>query len=190
MLSCENARSVTQTLLFLKQNGIESLDVLVLRDPKEIFESSKAHFTSACSVHTLLTDADTSLPCTVRYDWEPGAALTAWDSLRMECGTADWMRVCVGNTQVLLCPANGTTAELPAEWHSADLVLFDRSVPAHVTALSAQAGLVRCEEDRIPYLTKGLPWGSYPLTLQTENDTETVYMLKENGTVFYNSQGG
>lgn len=182
VLSCKHLSDITGAAAFLKQKGISSLDILILQDENEVFSSHQQLFTDTVSVHTLMSDTETDIPCAACYALEPGAALTGWEGFCAEFGPEGWMRICIGEARVLLCPYGGDTAALPADWRTADLVLFDRSVPGHVTAITAEKGLLRCEESELPYLTKGLPWGSYPITLQTEE--ETLYMLSESGSVF------
>lgn len=182
IFSCESLSDISETKRFLLKNGITSLDVLILQDENQQFDSQKELFFEDISVSVLATESEAPLPCETRFSWEEGAKLTAWESFGVERGLNNWIRVSIGEASVILCPYQGNTAVLPQEWLACDLLLMDRSVPTHITAISAAEGCLRCDPSDVSHLTKGLPWGSYPITLQTE--TECFYMLRESGTIF------
>lgn len=111
-----------------------------------------------------------------------GARLSPWSDLTIEAGPNGWLLIRQRDASILIAPSDGDALDIPAEQRQADLVIFDRAVPRHVTALSAQKGLVCCTEKYIPYLTKALPWGSYDLSFSTEKDT---VLIRDKQTILW-----
>ena len=85
-----------------------------------------------------------------------------------------WLRLYLGDTSLLFCPAHGDAAMLSADRRCANYVIFTEAPPRHVTALTAQGGVLGCSEERVSYVTKALPWGVYPISLTAEGDVAVM----------------
>lgn len=136
---------------FLKQQGVEKLDWL------------------------LYTESDTSLPLEgVAETLVPteGVTVTFWDDsvARFEEG---WLFLQIDETRVVLCPREGNAATLPVDKRQADLLIFDRTPPQYVTALSAGGAVLCCEAEDMWAVTRSVPWGAYPIQV-TAGETVTV----------------
>lgn len=51
---------------------------------------------------------------------------------------------------------------------------FHRLPPRQATALTAQGGVMSCSDGMVPYVTKALPWGAYPLRLLVGQEPVSV----------------
>ena len=79
-----------------------------------------------------------------------------------------------GETAVLFCPVDGDAAALPAEKRSAQLLIFDRVPPLHVTALTGRHAVFSSDAAALPGATKALPWGAVPLSLTADGDVTVL----------------
>ena len=73
---------------------------------------------------------------------------------------------------------------LSADRRCANYVIFTEAPPRHVTALTAQGGVLGCSEERVSYVTKALPWGAYPLGM-TGTDGEICMWTRGRGDVSF-----
>ncbi len=166
LVTCERHRALVLTgrgnieeaARFLTRQGIDRLDFVLYTEEKAVALSKHIAVTRACADGTLPA-ADETLSL-----WE-GAALT-------RCG--DWFAFSFDDTRVLLCPAGGDAADLPADDRQATLLIFDRALPRHVTALSAGRAILCCEAELAGSTAKALPPGGYPVTLAGEDGTAAM----------------
>lgn len=106
---------------------------------------------------------------TVRF-WNDGR-------VREESG---WLRLYLGDTSLLFCPPEGDAALLTADQRCANYLIYTGTPPRHVSALTAQGGVLGCTGESVPYVTKALPWGAYPLKL-TGADGEVCVWTRGRG---------
>lgn len=144
----------------LRQQGIDRLDFVLYTKEDEMTADIPAASVFAP------TDADG----VTRLD--DTATVTFWnDSTARLCN--GWLMLTIGETRVLLCPPNGDAATLPDAMRWSELVIFDRTPPRHVTALSASGGVLCADAEALPAVTKAVPWGSYPI-LTTADEAVTI----------------
>ena len=91
------------------------------------------------------------------------ARITFWqeDTLAWRDG---WLRLTMGDTRVLLSSGNTDASVLPLEWRNTHLVLYTGAPPAHVGAITAQTGILLCEEEKAAGILKAIPRTAYPVT--------------------------
>lgn len=94
--------------------------------------------------------------------------LTFWNDGKVEYRSDGFLRVSLGDTRILICPAAGDTAALPASWRNTHLAVFQETAPKHASAIRAQQGFLFCDEETLPYAGKTVPWGVYPITIPTQ----------------------
>lgn len=145
---------------FLRQQGIDRLDFVLYTKEDEV----------AADISAVSVFAPTEADGVTRLD--DTANVTFWNdsTARLHDG---WLTLTFGDTRVLLCPQNGDAATLPEAERQAELLIFDRTPPRHVTALSAGGGVLCCDTEELPAVTKAVPWGSYPILI-TGDDTVSV----------------
>ena len=96
-------------------------------------------------------------------DFWNDTVLTAWED--------GYWALRIGQTRLLICPKDGSTASLPAAYRTADLVLFSGAPPAEASLFSADIGWWFCRRSRLEQARRALPWGLYPIhTVQTEGE--------------------
>ncbi|MBO5797499.1 MAG: ComEC/Rec2 family competence protein, partial [Clostridia bacterium] len=140
-----------QVKQMLKQQGVKTLDFL------------------------LYTESDTALPLEgVAETLLPAEDVTVhfWSDATAHLRDG-WLFLQIGETQVLLCPAKGDAAALPAEERRADLLIFDEVPPENVTALAAGGAVLCCEAEDMAAVTRVVPWGVYPIEV-TAGETVRV----------------
>jgi hypothetical protein len=143
----------------LRQQGIDRLDFVLYTKEDEVTTDIPAASVFAP------TDADG----VTRLD--DTATVTFWnDSTARLCN--GWLMLTIGETRVLLCPPNGDASALPEAERQAELLLFDRTPPQHATALSASGGVLCCDAEALPAVTKAVPWGSYPILTTADEAVE------------------
>ena len=162
-----DAYTLTQAAYALRARGIRRLDFLLLPQPEGDFPQRLDAFVRDVPVDCLMLPeaAETAVPAGRRLMYGEKDALRCWNDGLVEFEKGGWVRLRFGDTRVLVCPPGGSAAALPDDWRRTHLAVFTGLPPRQVTALTATGGIMGCSEQRIPYVTKALPWGMYPLRL-------------------------
>jgi len=92
----------------------------------------------------------------------------------------NWYQLLLGETRLLIAPAEGDAGELPPDWLSPDLIVFTGTPPKKSDLFTAKAGLVICDADHLRVLTRVLPWGSYPIADTAQNDFVVITRGKKD----------
>ncbi len=91
------------------------------------------------------------------------AQVSFWqgDTLAWQDG---WLRMTLGDTRVLLSSGGTDASQLPEDWRQTHLVVYTGTPPAHAGAITAQTGILLCEEEDLPYSLKAIPRTAYSVT--------------------------
>ena len=175
----------------LSQKGIRRLDFLILPDLNEACLFRLQDLIQEVEVDCVITGNDGEYRRAVEslVGGEKRVSLTDgavrfWDDGRVQMEEDGWLRLYLGDTSLLFCPAHGDAAMLSADRRCANYVIFTEAPPRHVTALTAQGGVLGCSEERVSYVTKALPWGAYPLGM-TGTDGEICMWTRGRGDVSF-----
>lgn len=166
----------------LRRRGIRRLDFLLLPDLDGMKIAWLRDFTDRMPVEALLYPQGSesgpfaqTATAGAQEAYGPKDVFTFWNTGRIAFEQGGWVRMELGQTRLLLCPANGDAAALPADWRQTHLAVFAGTPPAHLTAISAQGGLFGCAAESLPYVVKAMPWGMYPIKLTaTEGEVQAV----------------
>ena len=171
-----DAYTLTQVAYALRARGIRRLDFLLLPQPEGDFAQGLDAFARDIAVDCLLLPetGETAIPAGRRLTYGERDAVRCWNDGMMEFEKGGWVRLCFGDTRVLLCPPGGSAAALPADWRRTHLAVFTGLPPRQATALTAQGGVMSCSDGMVPYVTKALPWGAYPLRLLVGQEPVSV----------------
>ena len=167
LLLTDAERHDRQLRTFLHRQGIDRLAFVVYTNSDADDEQITA-LREQVTVERVLCCAD-------------GAALDLWEGCRLTCFT-DWTRVTIGETRVMLCPPAGDAALLPEDWRLCNGVIFAGLPPLHATVLTAQQGVLRCDEQEVAAVSKAVPWGQYPIAV-TAVDGDAVWRTRGVGDV-------
>lgn len=158
------AATLAAAKLLLRQ-GIDRLEFVLYTGDSAVLGAGQALLEERVTADRWLAFAEEG-----EAAFPDGAAADFWNDCRIE-RYAGWARLLVGETRLLLCPAEGNAALLPPGWRQTSAVIFAGTVPQHVTALTARQGVLVCQPEELPVLTRSVPWGVYPISLTTEMET-------------------
>lgn len=168
VLSLEDFDSLDRLRFLLEQYGVARLDFLVVTGGEEnsllqipdglsdFLEDTPLFYPESDPAFERLTKLYSHcLPMET-------ARVTFWqgDTLAWRDG---WLRLTLGDTRFLLSSGGTDTSQLPAGWRQTHLVVYAGTPPAHVAAVTAQTGILLCEEEKIPFTLKAIPRTAYPV---------------------------
>lgn len=110
-----------------------------------------------------------------------GSSLNFWEdcSLKTDSG---FMRLCLRDTTILICPPHGDAGILPDEWQTASVVIYNEQAPARASELKAMQAVWLCDNAGRADATATLPWGLYPISAPAEGST-TVLLTRGDGDI-------
>lgn len=129
---------------FLSRQGIDRLDFVVYTERVE--KPVREPVVADC----VLTAGDAA------------ATMTFWN----DCTAAwqdGWLCLTLGTQRVLVCPSAGDAAVLSPSERTADLLIFDRTPPQHITSVAAKEAVLCCPPEDMQRVTRAVPWGAYPV---------------------------
>ena len=176
--ACADARR------FLLSCGLRRVDTLVVTAGDETSTAGLAELTEAVRVGTMVyprqtLDMTAGIGGVRRVQLEEIDSFDAADAVCLE-KYADWWRLAVADTRLLLAPSDGDVKTLPAEWTETHLAIFYHDVPKRVSLLTVQRAVAICDTYILRFVTGDLPWGSYPIHL-TATDGDIVLCTTGEG---------
>lgn len=114
------------------------------------------------------TDTVNSLNVGHRVGFEEGRAVF-WN----DCSAfteRDWLCVDVGKTRLLFGKGGADAGGLSEDRRRTNMAVFTGGAPRHAAAITAQAGIVGCDEGSLAAAVKALPAGAYPVYNTSKGD--------------------
>lgn len=160
--------------MLLEQKGIRQLDFIWVSSAAGVDQKQLKQLTDQVPVSCLVSPDSRQLTAFAAQFMGAGDTMTFWDNGSIVCSEDGFVQLHLGQTRLLFCPAAGDSASLNADWRRAHAVIFDRVPPLHSTVLTAQLATIACRVERLPHVTKALPWGRYPIMPAVGRDVEMV----------------
>lgn len=158
----------------LRSRGVRKLDFLLLPNLEDEALRGLPGFVQAMPVDCLLTPAAGTYADIAqavaprRLVLEETGTVMFWADAAANWRADGWVRLTFGDTALLLCPSDGDARTLPEHWRHNQALLFTKTPPLYAAALSAQHGVLCCGTEVLPYVSKGVPWGAYPIALPAQ----------------------
>ncbi len=190
LVKAANKQALKQAANHLQDVGVQAIDWLLWIPDKGGRADDLSVFFAEIDVKTVAVSDSTAIPIVWPNDypelvfWEQALSPSAEWRIRQD---NHFLQITVKNTRLLLCPPDGDTADLPTDWLSPHIVLFDRAPPLHATAIHASRGVVCCETAAVSGITKALPWSLYPFSFTAIN--EVVLRTRGAGDVMLLKEG-
>ncbi len=167
ILSADSEDGLADTASRLQENGTDRLDVLVLaNDVSTISSDSVSNFVTAVPADRVI---DTSAKQAIS---EP-----LWDGLSLVTYEGGWLRL-YGDFSLLVTPPPNIFSDagsLPTEWHTNTVVVFNRSVPYSSEKLTAEQGILCCDNGDVPFFSTAFAEFSYMVDINNQNTAITLY---------------
>ena len=190
LIKSGSKQALKQAANHLQDGGIHSIDWLLWMPDKGGKADDLDTFFAQIEVENVAVSANTTLPVVWPSDypelvfWEQALSPSAQWRIRQDNG---FLQITSKNTRLLICPPDGDTANLPTDWLSTHIVLFDRAPPLHAMAIHASQGVVCCETAAVSGITKALPWSLYPFSFTAID--EVVIRTRGAGDVMLLKEG-
>ncbi len=184
IISGETYAACTAARYFLVACGVDTLDALIITDGDASVTAALAGLLEAVPAETVIypageVDLAAGIADIRRETVEDTAAFTLWNDLTILVQDG-WWRLEIGDTHLLLAPADGNVKTLPADWRQTHLAVFSGGVPKSVSLLETRRVVMVCEPQNVRYVTGDLLWGKYPIHL-TATDGEMILCTTGSG---------
>ncbi len=103
-----------------------------------------------------------------------GRSIAFWDDGMVE-RSGEWLRIRVGETRLLFCPASGDAASLPENFRKTHLVIYSGAAPRNAGRLTTQGSVLTCSAYRLDEAMKSLPRGGDTLLTTVQEGTVEVF---------------
>ena len=172
----------------LRQRGVGRLDFLLCPDVESNAVSGIGYLTRQIPIDTVAqgemgyySGTLEHIPAEQELLTVDGGAFIFWDDGKAVLRDG-FVQIRVGDTSLLLCPSVSNAAALTERERCANLLIFTQTPPLHAAAFTAQAGVLSCNKETIPAVTKAVPWGIYPIKI-TGNDGDVTLYTRGRGDV-------
>ena len=171
----------------LSDRGIRRLDFLLLPAQEAEALGGLPDFFSRIPTESLLYPASGENRATLdavsvphRQVYQPLDRLLFWETGELTCTAEGFCRLSLGDTRILLCPADGDVSALSPDWRRTHLAVFSGPAAPGAASLTAVGGVVSARDHTV---SATLPWGRFPI-YQTANGDVSARTRGEGDLTF------
>ncbi len=154
-----------------------SVDFLLLADLDGGGAFASPLITNAAEVDTLITVREGehrltagALPVQGQTLYLDDGPVLFWNDCRAQRLEGGFLRLTLGETRVLLCPAAGDASALSPDGRLTNLAVYTGNAPRNIGAITAQAAVLACDETMLSYTMKGIPQDAYSTRAAARGD--------------------
>ena len=110
-----------------------------------------------------------SFPQTNGWNGRRRATWSSWNDCILERGPEGWLRLCIGDTRLLLAPSGGDASPLEEAWRETEgWGSIPGKPPERIEGIQAEKGIWSCSPATLAREEEGLPWRRYPIQTTAE----------------------
>ena len=109
------------------------------------------------------------IPADKRLEWPAESRVEFWNDCILERGPEGWLRLCIGDTRLLLAPSGGDASPLEEAWRETEGVVYSGKPPEYIEGIQAEKGIWSCSLATLAREEEGLPWRRYPIQTTAED---------------------
>ncbi|MDD2417701.1 MAG: ComEC/Rec2 family competence protein [Oscillospiraceae bacterium] len=179
--------SVVAAVNELEKRNVRTVDFLIIPFADDACAFYSMFFTENIGVNCLITGRPgdhtltvESLPSAGRLSLEDGD-IGFWKDSIAELKD-DWLRLTIDKTRILVCGYGLNASKLNTDFRQTNLLVLSGPTQ-HISALTAQAGVLCSMPDTLSNKIKAIPRNSYPI--YNTSDNNVTFLTRGRGDITY-----
>ena len=172
----EEDRTMRTVQYALRERGIRRLDFVFFPDADDrcmngvgLLEPDRVDVVAAPEKGAYLYQLEAFIPADKRLEWPAESRVEFWNDCILERGPEGWLRLCIGDTRLLLAPSGGDASPLEEAWRETEGVVYSGKPPEYIEGIQAEKGIWSCSPATLAREEEGLPWRRYPIQTTAED---------------------